>query len=159
MGAIGTGIASGAYVTSVSGLAITLSATNTGAVSGIAVFDNREMLHTASCVPSASVANAYDSIYFGLTTSSRTTGAAATTTGTGLSGGNQITVFSTTGIAAGMAVRGTGIANNATVTSVDSSTLLTLSVANSASVSGTLTFAGAANVVFRALNVGKTDLP
>jgi hypothetical protein len=159
MGAIGTGIASGAYVTSVSGLAITLSATNTGAVSGIAVFDNREMLHTASCVPSASVANAYDSIYFGLTTSSRTTGAAATTTGTGLNGGNQITVFSTTGIAAGMAVRGTGIANNATVTSVDSSTLLTLSVANSASVSGTLTFAGAANVVFRALNVGKTDLP
>jgi hypothetical protein len=110
-------------------------------------------------VPAASVANAYDSVYFGLTTANRTTGAAATTTGSGSIASNQITVTSTTGILAGMSVRGSGIGNGATVTSIDSSTVLSLSVANTGIVSGTVTFAGAPNVVFRALNVGKTTLP
>jgi hypothetical protein len=159
MAVSGSGIAGGAYVTGISGTTITLSASNTGAVSGIVSFDNRQILHTTSCVPAASVANAYDSVYFGLTTANRTTGAAATTTGSGSIASNQITVTSTTGILAGMSVRGSGIGNGATVTSIDSSTVLSLSVANTGIVSGTVTFAGAPNVVFRALNVGKTALP
>jgi hypothetical protein len=159
MAVSGSGIAGGAYVTGISGTTITLSASNTGAVSGIVFFDNRQMLHTTLCVPAASVANAYDSVYFGLTTADRTIGAAATTTGSGSIASNQITVTSTTGILVGMAVRGSGIGNGATVTSIDSPTVLSLSVANSGIVSGTVTFAGAANVAFRALNVGKTALP
>lgn len=159
MSATATGVASGAYVTSVSGSTVTLSAANTGTVSGIARFDNRQILHTTSCVPAASVANAYDSVYFGLTTASRTTGAAVSRTGSGLTGSNQITVTSTSGISTGMSVRGVGIGNDATVTSIDSASVLTLSASNTAAVSGTVSFAGGANVVFRAINAIKTDLP
>jgi len=159
MAVSGDGIAGGAYVTGISGTTILLSASNTGAVSGIVSFDNRQLLHTTSCVPAASVANAYDSVYFGLTTANRTIGSVATTTGSGSIASNQITVTSTTGILVGMAVRGSGIGNGATVTSIDSPTVLSLSAANTGIVSGTVTFAGAANVVFRALNVGKTVLP
>jgi hypothetical protein len=57
-----------------------------------------------------------------------------------------------------MFVRGTGIANGVTVTNI-AGTTLTLSAANTAIVSGTVTFAGAANVVFRALNANATALP
>lgn len=158
MAVSGSGIASGAYVTGVAGNVITLSAANTGAVSDIVSFDNRQMLQTLSCVPAASVGNAYDSLYFGLTTSSRTSGAAVTTTGSGAAASTQISVTSATGILVGMFVRGIGIANGATVTNI-AGTTLTLSAANTGIVSGTVTFAGAANVVFRALNANATALP
>jgi hypothetical protein len=154
----GSGIASGAYVTGIAGNVISLSSANTGAVSGIVSFDNRQMLHALSCVPAATVGNAYDSLYFGLTTSSRTSGAVATTTGSGVAASNQITVTSATGILVGMSVRGVGIANGATVTSIVGTTL-TLSVANTGLVSGTVTFAGAANVIFRALAASTPALP
>jgi hypothetical protein len=159
MAVSGSGIASGAYVTGIAGNVITLSPANTGAVSGIVSFDNRQMLQTLSCVPAASVGNAYDSLYFGLTTASRTSGAAVTSPGTtGAAASNLITVPSATGILVGMFVRGTGIANGVTVTNI-AGTTLTLSAANTAIVSGTVTFAGAANVVFRALNANATALP
>jgi hypothetical protein len=158
MAVSGSGIASGAYVTGIAGNVITLSPANTGAVSGIVSFDNRQMLQTLSCVPAASVGNAYDSLYFGLTTASRTSNAAATTTGSGALASNQITVSSATGILVGMFVRGTGIANGATVTNIVGTTL-TLSAANTGIVSGTVTFAGAANVVFRALAANTPALP
>jgi hypothetical protein len=60
-------------------------------------------------------------------------------TGTGSLGATTITVSSSAGITNGMYVLGTGIGNNATVTNV-SGTTITLSVANSASVSGTINF-------------------
>ena len=159
MAVSGTGIATGSYVTGISGTTITLSAANTGAVSGIASFDNRQMLHTVSCIPAATVVDAYDSLYFGLTTANRTTSAAVSSVGSGSSGSNQITVTSTTGILVGMAVRGVGIGNGATVSSIDSSTTLTLSTSNLGAVSGTVSFAGAANVKLRALNTGMISLP
>jgi len=159
MAVSGTGIASSAYVTGISGFTITLSASNTSAVSGIARFDNRQILHTVSCIPAATEVNAYDALYFGLTTSSRTTGAAVSQTGSGTSGSNQVTLSSTTGILVGMAVRGAGIGDGAVVTAIDSSTIVSLSVANSGTVSGTVSFAGGANLVFKGLNAVKVDLP
>jgi hypothetical protein len=164
MAVSGTGIAPDAYVTGIAGNVISLSLANIGTVGAVAGtddivrFDNRQMLQTLSCVPAASVGNAYDSLYFGLTTSSRTSGAAVTTTGSGVAASNQITVTSATGILVGMFVRGTGIANGATVTNI-AGTTLTLSAANTGIVSGTVTFAGAANVVFRALNANAIALP
>jgi hypothetical protein len=158
MAVSGTGIVAGSYVTGISGTTITLSQATTG-VSGIVVFDNRQMLNTVSCVPTATVVDGYDSLYFGLTTANRTTNAAVSTTGSGSVGSNQVTVTSTTGILVGMAVRGVGIGNGATVSSIDSSTTLTLSTSNLGAVSGTVTFAGAANVKFRALNTNKIALP
>lgn len=165
MAVSGTGIANGAYVTGItitstipSVITISLSQPNTAAVSSVATFDNRQILHTVSCIPAASVANAYDSLYFGLTTANRTSNAAETTNGTGLAGSNQVTVSDPSGIVLGMAVRGIGIANGATVTNIAGATL-TLSAANTGVVSGSLSFAGAANMVFRALNVSTTVLP
>jgi hypothetical protein len=161
MAVSGTGIANGAYVTGISIssiITISLSQPNTAAVSSIVAFDNRQILHTVSCIPAASVANAYDSLYFGITTANRTSGAAENTNGTGLAGSNQVTVSDPSGITLGMAVRGTGIANGATVTNIVGATL-TLSAANTGVVSGSLSFAGTANTVFRALNVSTTALP
>jgi hypothetical protein len=155
----GSGIAAGAYVTGIAGTTITLSAANTGAVSGIVSFDNRQILNTVSCVPAATIVDAYDSLYFGLTTANRTTNAMVSVAGSGSFGSNQITVTSTAGILVGMAVRGVGIGNGATVSSIDSSTNLTLSTPNLGIVSGTVSFAGAANVKFRALNSNKITLP
>lgn len=158
MAVSGTGIVAGSYVTGISGTTITLSQATTG-VSGIVVFDNRQMLHTVSCIPAATVVDAYDALYLGLTTASRTTSAAVSQAGSGSLGSNQITVTSTTGILVGMAVRGVGIGNGATVSSIDSSTTLTLSTSNLGAVSGTVSFAGATNVKLRALNTGKIALP
>lgn len=158
MAVSGTGIVADSYVTGISGTTITLSQATTG-VSGIVVFDNRQMLHTVSCVPAATVVNAYDSLYFGLTTANRTTGAAVSSAGSGSAGSNQVTVASTTGILVGMTVRGVGIGNGATVSSIDSSTTLTLSTVNLGAVSGTVSFAGATNVKFRALNTSKIAVP
>lgn len=63
------------------------------------------------------------------------------TTATGTSGLKTIVVASTTGIAAGQQVTGTGIGVNALVRSITSTTI-TLTVANSATVSGTVIFQG-----------------
>ena len=62
-----------------------------------------------------------------------------TTTATGTSGAKTIVVASTTGIAVGQQVTGTGIGTNAQVRSI-ASTTITLTVANSATVSGSVLF-------------------
>lgn len=64
-----------------------------------------------------------------------------TTTATGTSGQKTIVVASTTGIAAGQQVTGTGIGTNALVRSVNGTTI-TLTVANSSTVSGSVVFQG-----------------
>jgi hypothetical protein len=63
------------------------------------------------------------------------------TTATGTSGLNTITVASNSGIAVGQQVTGTGIGTNCLVQGI-SSTTITLSVANSGSVAGTIVFQG-----------------
>jgi hypothetical protein len=63
------------------------------------------------------------------------------TTATGTSGQKTITVNSATGIVAGQQVTGTGIGTNALVRKIVGTTV-TLTVANSATVSGTITFQG-----------------
>ena len=65
----------------------------------------------------------------------------AAPTATGTSGATTITVSSATNIVAGMYVAGTGIATGATVVSVVGTTV-TLSDANTGTVSGTVTFQG-----------------
>ena len=65
----------------------------------------------------------------------------ATPTATGTSGQNTITVSSATNIVPGMYVSGTGIGSGAMVGSI-SGTTVTLSVSNSGTVSGTVTFQG-----------------
>jgi hypothetical protein len=65
----------------------------------------------------------------------------ASTTATGASGQSTIVVASNSNIAAGMYVSGTGIATGATVSSVVGTTI-TLSDANTGTVSGTVTFQG-----------------
>jgi hypothetical protein len=64
-----------------------------------------------------------------------------TTTATGTSGEKTIVVASTTGIAAGQQVTGTGIGTNAQVRSI-AGTTITLTVANSGTVSGSVVFQG-----------------
>jgi hypothetical protein len=64
-----------------------------------------------------------------------------TTTATGTSGEKTIVVASTTGIAVGQQVTGTGIGTNAVVRSI-ASTTITLTVANSGTVSGSVVFQG-----------------
>ena len=64
-----------------------------------------------------------------------------TTTATGTSGEKTIVVASTTGIAVGQQVTGTGIGTNAMVASI-ASTTINLTVANSSTVSGSLVFQG-----------------
>ena len=64
-----------------------------------------------------------------------------TTTATGTSGAKTVIVASATGIAAGQEVTGTGIGTNATVRSINGTTV-TLTVANSGVVSGTVVFQG-----------------
>ena len=64
-----------------------------------------------------------------------------TTTATGTSGQKTIVVASTTGIAVGQQVTGTGIGTNAQVRSI-ASTTITLTVANSGTVSGSVVFQG-----------------
>jgi len=63
------------------------------------------------------------------------------TTATGTSGLKTIVVASTTGIAVGQQVTGTGIGTNALVRSI-ASTTITLTVANSGTVSGAVIFQG-----------------
>jgi hypothetical protein len=119
MVAAGSGINSGATVQSFSGTTVTLSAVNTGTVSGTVTFTpvsaltrtllkawtlsnagcnessilcaaikntsvkftsdistNRQAMHAVSCIPTPTVANAYDSLYFGITTANRDTNSA-----------------------------------------------------------------------------------
>jgi len=64
-----------------------------------------------------------------------------TTTATGTSGEKTIVVASTTGIALGQQVTGTGIGTNAIVRGINGTTLY-LTVANSGTVSGSLVFQG-----------------
>lgn len=64
-----------------------------------------------------------------------------TTTATGVSGQKTIVVASTTGIAVDQQVTGTGIGTNAQVRSI-SGTTVTLTVANSGTVSGSVVFQG-----------------
>jgi hypothetical protein len=63
------------------------------------------------------------------------------TTATGTSGQRTIVVASATGIVIGQQVTGTGIGTNATVRSINGTTV-TLTVANSSAVSGTMVFQG-----------------
>ena len=63
------------------------------------------------------------------------------TTATGTSGATTITVASATGIVVGQYVAGTGIGTEAIVSTIVGTTI-TLSVANSGAVSGTVTFQG-----------------
>ena len=63
------------------------------------------------------------------------------TTATGTSGLNTITVASNTGIAVGQQVTGTGIGTNCQVRSINGTTI-TLTVANSGTVSGSIVFQG-----------------
>jgi hypothetical protein len=63
------------------------------------------------------------------------------TTATGTSGQKTIVVSSNTGIAAGQQVTGTGIGTNCQVRTVNGTTI-TLTVANSGAVSGTIVFQG-----------------
>ena len=63
------------------------------------------------------------------------------TTATGTSGAKTIVVASTTGIAVGQQVTGSNIGTNATVRGI-ASTTITLSVVNSGTVSGAVTFQG-----------------
>lgn len=79
--------------------------------------------------------------------------ATVTPTGSGLLGDFIITVSSSTGIYVGMQASGTGIANNAVVTNVNGTTI-TLSIANTDVVSGTITFAdlGSNGVLTPSLN-------
>jgi len=65
-----------------------------------------------------------------------------TTTGTGTSGAFSITVTSSSGILVGQYVSGTGVAVGAIVTSING-VIITLSLANTNAVSGTITFQGA----------------
>jgi|694.fasta_scaffold00052_21 hypothetical protein len=67
------------------------------------------------------------------------TGSSLTTTISGTSGATSIIVGSATGILIGQLVSGTGIAPNATVTNIVSTTI-TVSLANTGTVSGTGTF-------------------
>jgi hypothetical protein len=67
------------------------------------------------------------------------TASSLTTTITGTSGATSITVGSATGILIGQLITGTGIAPNATVTNIVSTTI-TVSLANTGTVSGTGTF-------------------
>lgn len=165
MRVFGTGIGAGTYVTATSlsgGLyEITLSSANTAAISGATgdiVFRNPEALHIVSCVPEPTNVSNYDTLYLGLTTANRTANSAKTTTGSGSSGATTISVTDAAGIAIGMSVRGTGIADFATVTGV-AGTTITLSAANTANVSGTVSFAGGANAYFRNLYVNGLSLP
>ena len=64
-----------------------------------------------------------------------------TTTATGTSGQRTIVVASATGIAVGQQVTGTGIGTNAQVRSINGTTVY-LTVLNSGTVSGTITFQG-----------------
>ena len=64
-----------------------------------------------------------------------------TPTATGTSGAKTIVVASATGIEAGQEVTGTGIGTNATVRSINGTTI-TLTVANSGTVSGAMVFQG-----------------
>jgi hypothetical protein len=64
-----------------------------------------------------------------------------TTTATGTSGQRTIVVTSTTGIAVGQQVTGTGIGTNATVRSISGTTIY-LTVLNSGTVSGSVVFQG-----------------
>jgi hypothetical protein len=66
---------------------------------------------------------------------------APSTTATGSSGSFAITVASALNIAVGMYVSGTGIATGASVTVINGTTI-TLSIANTNTVSGTVTFQG-----------------
>ena len=66
---------------------------------------------------------------------------AASPTATGTSGASTIVVSSATGIVLNQSVTGTGIGTNAIVTTIVGTTI-TLSVVNSATVSGTMSFAG-----------------
>lgn len=63
-----------------------------------------------------------------------------TTTGSGTSGQNTVSVGSTVGITTGIKLSGTGIRTNAKVISVGVGNILTLDRTNSGTVSGTLTF-------------------
>ena len=79
--------------------------------------------------------------------------ATQTPTGTGSSGFYTVAVSSASGIYTGMFVTGTGVAPNAMVTNI-SGTTITLNIANTATVSGTLTFQdlGSSGVLTPALN-------
>lgn len=66
---------------------------------------------------------------------------APSTTATGVSGQDTITVASATDLSVGMYASGTGIATGALIEEIDGTTI-TLSVANTGTVSGTVTFQG-----------------
>ncbi len=72
--------------------------------------------------------------------------ATLTTTATGTSGQNTIVVSSAANLRVGMKVSGTGIGSNALITNI-AGTTVTLSVNNSGTVSGTMTYGNTVNIV------------
>ena len=162
MAVTGTGIDPNARVTVVDAptKTITLSRTNTGTVSGVGRFNNRQMLHAVSCLPAASVVDAYDALHYGFTTSSRTTAPAVSRTAFGNNGSTQLTLSTTAGIIVGMEVRAENIGDSATVVSIDSGTQITLSVPHTGPIPNvTVDFAGGANMAYRNLTTKVLSAP
>lgn len=120
---------------------------------------NRQVLHAVACTPAPTVATAFDSLYFGITTAnaSKTSGT-VTTPGTVTAGASTIDVLNASGIALGMNVTGTGIAQGATVVAI-SGTTISLSRANTATVTGLVNFSFGANVIFRNLRIQRAQIP
>ena len=146
MSVSGNGIGPSATVISISGNVVTLSAPNTGAVSGSVAFSS---LSTANFMQSGLTVfhNARVEV---------SPNDCVSPTGTGALAGSTITVSSNTGIASGMSVYGIGVSGGAKVTGV-SGTTVTLSSPNLAAVSGTIVFGGSAAVVTSASGLSGQD--
>jgi hypothetical protein len=131
MSVLGTGIGGGATVSAMSGTTVTLSALNSGAVTGTISFGS---LSTTNFMQNGLTV-------FHNARAEVSPNDCIAPTATGFLNGSSITVSSNTGIASGMYVYGVGVASGATVTGV-SGTTVTLSATNTAAVSGTVTFGG-----------------
>jgi hypothetical protein len=131
MSVSGTGIGGGATVSAMSGTTVTLSALNSGAVTGTISFGS---LSTTNFMQNGLTV-------FHNARAEVSPNDCIAPTATGFLNGSSITVSSNTGIASGMYVYGVGVASGATVTGV-SGTTVTLSATNTAAVSGTVTFGG-----------------
>jgi hypothetical protein len=142
MAVSGIGVGATAKVVSVSGNVLTLSVANTAALAGAITFS------------SISTSNFMQN---GLTVFHNARVEVApkdcvAPTGLGLISATTIVVSDSTGIASGMFAYGIGVASGATVTSV-SGTTITLSIPNSAAVSGTIVFGGNSSVVTSASGI------
>ncbi len=111
----------------------TVSFTNTGSIVVNANATSAAFVHNLTLTGSNTGANVFDPILPDEATS--------TTTISGSSGANTITVASATGLVVNQVVTGTGIATGAQVVAINGTTI-TLSLPNTGTVSGTGTFLG-----------------